>query len=230
VLDQTRLPAVIIDRPLEREDIPAVVIDNYAAGRIVAQHLLALGHERFACITGPQDITIVRERTAGFCETIRSAGKLIEDKAVVEGSFKYETGVAAVDFLLDTGKAFTALWAQNDYMAIGAMNRLAERGLMVPHDVSVVGMDNVQMSWMLRPKLTTVAQPLQEICRNAVDIVIRLSQQDKQNPQTKAPTVASEQQNVASQQQKEKIKVVLQPTLIVRDTTTVPPGKTPATI
>lgn len=223
VLDQTRLPAVIIDRPLEREDIPAVVIDNYAAGRIVAQHLLALGHEKFACITGPQDITIVRERTAGFCETIRSAGKVLEEKAVVEGSFKYETGVAAVDFLLDTGKEFTALWAQNDYMAIGAMNRLAERGLQVPEDVSVVGMDNVQMSWMLRPKLTTIAQPFQEICRHAVDIVIRLSQQDKHNPQLQVPTTEQEQEGG-------KIKVVLQPTLIVRDTTAIAPGKNPGTV
>jgi len=223
VLDQTRLPAVIIDRPLEREDIPSVFIDNYAAGRIVAQHLLSLGHEKFACITGPQDIAIVRERTAGFCETVRAAGKTIVDKAVVEGTFKYESGVAAIDFLLDTGKEFTALWAQNDYMAIGAMNRLADRGFKVPEDVSVVGMDNVQMSWMLRPKLTTIAQPLEEICRHAVDIVIRLSQQDKQTTQAKEGLVPQPQEN-------EKIKVVLQPTLVVRDTTTIAPGKEPGKI
>lgn len=206
VLDQTRLPAVIIDRPLEREDIPTVVLDNYAAGRIAAEHLLSLGHKTFACITGPQDIAIVRERTAGFCETIRAAGGTIQDKSVVEGNFKYDTGVEAVDFLIDTGKEFTGLWAQNDYMAIGAMNRLSERGFKVPQDVSIVGLDNVQMSWMLRPKLTTITQPFREICSSAVDIIIRLSQGESQ------------------ERKKEKIKVVLQPSLVSRDTTAAPPA------
>ncbi|MCE5256739.1 MAG: LacI family transcriptional regulator [Spirochaetaceae bacterium] len=210
VLDRTQLPAVIIDRTLEREDIPAVVIDNYASGRIAAEHLLSLGHRNFACITGPLDIAIVRERTAGFCETIKAAGGTIEDKAVVEGNFKYDSGVRAVDFLLDSGKKFTGIWAQNDYMAIGAMNRMAERGLKVPDEVSVMGLDNIETSWMLRPKLTTIAQPFREICRNAVDIIIRLSQEGSQ------------------EENKEKIKVVLQPELVLRETTAAPPAKKPA--
>jgi LacI family transcriptional regulator len=197
ILERTQIPAVIIDRTLEREDIPAVVMDNYASGAMAAEHLLSLGHKAFACITGPLNIAINRDRLAGFRDTVMRGEGSIEDNCLFEGNFKFESGKRGVDFLLDTGRKFTALWAQNDYMAIGAMNRLAERGISIPSDLSIIGLDNIEYSWMMRPALTTIEQPFRDMCKNAVDLVIRMSHKEKIS----------------------KMKIVLSPSLVVRETT-----------
>lgn len=200
LIDRTNIPIVIIDRSLEREDIPSVIMDNYGAGVMVAEHLLALGHKRFACITGPMNISINRDRLRGFKETILGSGGSLEDSCVFEGNFKFESGGRGVDYLLDTRADFTAIWVQNDYMAIGAMNRFASRGISVPHDVSLVGLDNIEHSWMIQPALTTIAQPFQKMCETGVDIIMRMNRKE---------TI-------------EDTRVVLAPELVIRGTTTAP--------
>jgi len=175
IIDRTEVPVVIVDRPLDNHDLPTVVLDNYEAGVMAAGHLLSLGHERYACITGDRDISIARERTDGFRDSLKAAGKYFAEQNIVEGHFDYDSGRNGVDILLDRGADFTALWAQNDLMAIGALNRLRERGISVPGDVSVMGLDNVEDSWMARPALTTVAQPYRKIADSAVRLLLNLS-------------------------------------------------------
>ena len=200
LIERTKIPSVIIDRSLEHEDIPTVVMNNYGSGMMAAEHMLALGHTRFACITGPLDISISRERLAGFRDTIISRGGQLEDKCVFEGSFKFESGGLGVDYLIDSDAKFTALWAHNDYMAIGALNRLITRGISVPADVSLMGLDNIEHSWMIRPALTTIAQPFQKMCEEAVDLVIRMSRKAKID----------------------KTRIVLDSKLVIRETTAAP--------
>jgi DNA-binding LacI/PurR family transcriptional regulator len=200
LIDSTKIPAVIIDRSLEREDIPSVVMDNYGAGKMAAEHLLSLGHERFACISGPLDIAINRERLAGYREAILGGGGRLDDGYIYEGDFKFEAGGRGIDYLLEAGGDFTALWAQNDYMGIGAMNRLIARGISVPAQVSVMGLDNIEHSWMIKPALTTMAQPFKEMCAKAVDLIIRMSRKEKLDG----------------------TRIVLGPRLIVRETTAAP--------
>ena len=203
LIDRSNIPIVIIDRSLEREDIPSVVMNNYGAGVMAAEHLLSLGHRQFACITGPMDISINRDRIRGFRETIVQNGGTLEDKCVFEGNFKFESGGRGVDYLVDTRADFTAIWVQNDYMAIGAINRFVARGISVPGDVSVIGLDNIEHSWMIQPALTTIAQPFQEMCANAVDIIIKMSRKE----------------------QISATRIVLDPELVVRGTTTSPTAR-----
>ena len=203
LIDRSNIPIVIIDRSLEREDIPSVVMNNYGAGVMAAEHLLSLGHRRFACITGPMDISINRDRIRGFRETIVQNGGTLEDKCVFEGNFKFESGGRGVDYLVDTRADFTAIWVQNDYMAIGAINRFVARGISVPGDVSVIGLDNIEHSWMIQPALTTIAQPFQEMCANAVDIIIKMSRKE----------------HISA------TRIVLDPELVVRGTTTSPTAR-----
>lgn len=201
LIDRDKIPIVIIDRSLEREDIPTVVMNNYLAGAMAAKHLLSLGHQRFACITGPTNISINRDRTRGFRETILAAGGILEDKNIFEGSFKLESGIRGADYLLDSRAEFTGLWVQNDYMAIGAMNQFANRGVSIPGDVSIVGLDNIEHAWMIRPALTTIAQPFQKMCACAVDIIVRMNLKERS----------------------EMSRVVLDPEMVIRDTTAPPP-------
>jgi len=134
---------------------------------------------------------------------VLAGGGTLEDKCIYEGNFKFESGKKGIAYLLDTGARFTALWAQNDYMAVGVLNLLSDRGIAVPGEISVAGLDNIQQSWMMRPSLTTVAQPFREMCTHAVDIIIDRAGREDDN--------------------REKIRVMLKPELIVRETTARPP-------
>ncbi len=197
LIERTEVPVVIIDRPFDSDDHPTVVMDNYAAGVLAADHLLSLGHRKFACITGGRDIAIARARMAGYRDTIVKAGFNLDESAVAEGHFQYESGYQAIDILLERKVAFTALWAQNDIMAIGALNRLRELGYTVPGDISLMGSDNVDDAWMARPALTTIAQPYKEIANEATRLLLSLSHNEEL------------QEN----------RIVLQPKLVVRDST-----------
>jgi DNA-binding LacI/PurR family transcriptional regulator len=197
IIEQTDVPVVIVDRPFDSLDLPTVVMDNFRAGTLAADHLLSLGHSDFACITGARDISIARERTAGFIDALETAGIKFDEQAFVEGHFDYDSGGRGVDVLLDRGVKFTALWAQNDIMAIGALNRLRERGISVPGDVSLMGLDNVDDSWMARPSLTTIAQPYKEIGDAAARLLLKLSRNELI----------------------ENHRITLSPSLVVRDST-----------
>jgi DNA-binding LacI/PurR family transcriptional regulator len=174
------------------------VIDNYRAGVLAAGHLLERGHKDFAMITGPQDIALCRERIKGFTDTLERHGLFLKGQSVFQGDFTFASGIAAATHFLKEGIAFSALWAQNDDMALGAMNVFARNKIRVPEDISVVGMDDTLSAQRIVPSLTSVAQPFPEMCHEAVNALIALIQ----NESLKAN------------------RVVLQPTLIVRESTT----------
>ncbi|HUX52496.1 MAG TPA: LacI family DNA-binding transcriptional regulator [Spirochaetia bacterium] len=174
IIEESQVPFVIIDRSMKREDVPTVVMDNYGAGVIAAKHLLDLGHEDLACITGPMNIAIVRDRFSGFRDTIVARGGRLPDSHVLEADFKFEGGKHAARRLLEDRIDFTALWAQNDLMAVGAMNEFISHGIAVPGDVSIMGLDNVTVSWMVNPALTTIAQPFAEMCESAVKMIVSM--------------------------------------------------------
>jgi DNA-binding LacI/PurR family transcriptional regulator len=197
VLRRWKTPAVMIDRALEREEIPTVVLDNFKAGEMAADHLISLGHKRFGVISGPQNIAISRERLNGFSSTIEKRGLALMFRDVYEGDFGYDSGVRAGESFV--GKGITAIWGQNDLMAIGAMNAIKQAGLDIPRDVSVMGMDNADFSRMTLPSLTTLSQPFQEMCRTAVEMIITMKT---------GGTLPSH-------------RIVLQPSLVSRDSTAV---------
>jgi len=174
IIEESGVPFVVIDRSMEREDIPTVVMDNYRAGEIAATHLLEKGHREFACITGPMNIAIVRERFSGFRDTIVSGGGNLADENVAEGDFKFESGVKCAQRFARHQPKFTALWAQNDLMAIGAMNVFSNAGIGIPQQLSVVGLDNTTSSRMVVPALTTIAQPFQAMCKSAVEMILHI--------------------------------------------------------
>jgi DNA-binding LacI/PurR family transcriptional regulator len=174
VLEKWNIPAVIIDRALNHEDIPTVVLDNYRAGVIAAEHLTGLGHRKFAVITGPEDIALCRERLKGFVDVLERQGLTLMRRNIFEGSFKFASGIEAGKYFERNATEFTALWAENDQMAIGAMNVLARGGKRVPRDVSIMGMDNISSAEMVIPALTTVTQPFAEMCRKAVDLIVAM--------------------------------------------------------
>lgn len=162
-----RHPLVFADE--EQPDIPSVptvTSDNFDGGRLAARHLHELGHRKVVVLAGPVPLQSTSERVRGFAEFYPNA-------LVLHGSFDQASAARIVDSLLGNGVAFTGVLAGNDDIAIGAVRRLEESGLRVPDDVSVVGFDDVELAGGMRPALTTVRQPAQEMGRRAAELLLR---------------------------------------------------------
>ena len=143
-----------------RATIPRVHIDNHAAARDALEHLYSLGHRRIGLIAGPSDSALSRDRLEGATARAR-VQRAEKDLVVARGDFTLESGEKAALQLLARADRPTAIVCFNDQMAIGAMDVLRRRGLVVPDDVSVVGFDDISFARYTVPALTTIAQPVQ---------------------------------------------------------------------
>ena len=92
ILDRGKIPVVVMDRAVGDEKNPVVVLDNYMAGKLAAEHLVELGHKKMACITGLPEVGLFRDRLKGFKETLLNHGIPLDDPAIYEGEPKFETG------------------------------------------------------------------------------------------------------------------------------------------
>jgi LacI family transcriptional regulator, repressor for deo operon, udp, cdd, tsx, nupC, and nupG len=143
---------------------PSVHIDDTAAGRTATEHLITLGHTRIAHITGnPSDeliFTTHLERRTGYRDALRTAGLTPNPELEQDAEFTVEGGARATRNLLRRGHPPTAIFAASDEMAMGAMRVLREEGLRIPHDISLIGIDDHDLAAVLG--LTTIAQPVTE--------------------------------------------------------------------
>ena len=174
-LQETGYPFVVVD-PRVRLDqgIPAVSASNASGARAAVEHLLSLGHRRIGAILGPPDWMATTERLNGYRSALAAAGVLPAPDHVVESDFSIESGEAAAASLLDLPERPTAIFGFNDNVAIGVLRAAEARGLTVPDDLSVVGFDDSEQSGLVTPALTTVRQPLAEMGRMAVSLLLRL--------------------------------------------------------
>jgi len=167
------IPVVVIDRVPQSYHGPAVVLDNARAGCLAAEHLLALGHTRFAHIGGPESVHIARERLSGF-RSILSAASARQLAIEPAKGWRVQDGYAAMQRLLAGHTAFTALFCAGDQLAIGAMRALREVGKNIPDDVSVVGVDDIDLASFLCPPLTTISQSIGEMAALGVRLLLTI--------------------------------------------------------
>jgi LacI family transcriptional regulator len=165
-------PVVLVDRELEFPGVDVVLADNLGGGHAATKHLLGLGHTRIACITGPSELAPSSGRAEGYRRALAEAGVEPASEHVVRGDFTFAAGREAMRSILDADDTVTAVFAANDLAAIGAMSTLADRGLSVPGDVSVVGFDDAFPAALVAPPLTTVRQPLVEMGLTAVSLLL----------------------------------------------------------
>lgn len=164
-------PLVLLARRVAR--LPSVTIDNVGGMRQAIAHLTALGHRRVAYVAGPRNAWSNRERLRG----LRAVTADAEVELVEIGNFmpQFEGGVAAADLVL--AAATTAVIAYNDVVALGLLSRFSARGVRVPGDISVVGCDDIALSAMSNPSLTTVALPKEQLGRAGVDLLQQVMEQ-----------------------------------------------------
>ena len=170
------LNVVLVDEPAAQ--VPFVASDAAAAGRLAAEHLLALGHRQLAYMGPAADVHAFRMRERGFVQALRAAGLALESDRLRRGPATASGGAQAMRALLFAGAAGTAdrptaVFCVNDLMAVGALKACAAAGCVVPRDMSVVGCDDIELATLVTPELTTIAVPARELGARAARALIR---------------------------------------------------------
>ncbi|MEV0668074.1 LacI family DNA-binding transcriptional regulator [Actinomadura luteofluorescens] len=162
-LRDSGLPVVFIDRDLaDGESFDAVLVDNHAGGRQAAEHLLALGHNRIAMISGGQAATPGRYRREGFLQAVSAAGVEIPPEFDLIGDFREERAYQLTLSLLSLAEPPTAIFTANNLTTLGALKALHDMRVDVPGQISLIGFDDLDTGPLLRPPLTVVDRPMIE--------------------------------------------------------------------
>ncbi|WP_308240891.1 LacI family DNA-binding transcriptional regulator [Prevotella sp.] len=163
---------VFYDRiPHGMDDMPQVMVDDNNDSYFMAEHLIRLGRRRIAYLYGPDDVYNAVERGRGYREAMEKF-QIYDPRLIVKTGMKFADGAAAVDSLVRQGIEFDAVYAFTDTLAIGAMNRLREKGRYIPEDVAVAGFSGTELSTIVFPQLTTVEPPLTEMGQRAAELVL----------------------------------------------------------
>ncbi|WP_328335683.1 MULTISPECIES: LacI family DNA-binding transcriptional regulator [unclassified Streptomyces] len=172
---------VLCGRPSLGEEAcgAAVEYDNEGGAFVITDHLLAQGHERILYLGGPPALSTTRDRLAGHRRALELRGVTRDPELEQLGSFSRTFGRSRMAELLRDGPDFTAVFAANDNVAAGAAQALEEAGVRVPQDMSLAGYDDIPVAQELRPRLTTVHIPLEEMGRQAVRLAVSGGDEDE---------------------------------------------------
>jgi len=166
------VPFVSIDSRLDVPGCKCVYLDNEKAMYELIQYLIDMGHKRIGFITGPIDSYSTEERYKGYLKALKDNQIEIDGRLIIEADYVIQEGFNGMNILLERDTNMSAVACCNDLMAIGAMESLKEKNIKIPGEMSLVGFDNIDMSRLVTPKLTTIAQPIYEMGREAAKIII----------------------------------------------------------
>ncbi|MDZ7384624.1 MAG: LacI family transcriptional regulator [candidate division KSB1 bacterium] len=185
------LPIVLVDYFPPRGQYSAVLIDNVGGAQLAVSHLIHRGHRRIAFIGGDLEHPSIHDRLEGYRQALEQAGIQPDDALVVTDQpyTAVSDGYEAARELLLRGQPFTALFAANDAMAIGALRHFQEKGISVPDQVAIVGFDDVESATTVQPALTTVRVPKEELGAIAIRRMVELiNHNDRAVSRTIVPT------------------------------------------
>jgi LacI family transcriptional regulator len=177
-IGKRNIPAATIGWELPGDTVSSVIVDNEAGGRLALEHLYQLGHRKIAFIRGPKMLIDSAPRWRGIQKFAQSANLEIDHALVVQlpdstdPNSSFEGGQRFTEELLQKRKRFTALLAFDDLTALGAIRALGKAGVKVPEQCSVIGFDDVPLSSLSAPSLTTIRQPMEAMGNLAVNIVM----------------------------------------------------------
>lgn len=165
------VPMVLVSRIVRGVALPAVTLDDQAAMRLLVEHLVSLGHTHIAHIAGPAGNSTSRERADGFraaCRTLH-----VRPEGVIEANaFSIDGGQRASDDLMTRHPNVTAIVAANDLIALGCLAMLPTRGLSCPRDVSITGLNDMELLDRVNPPLTTISTPTYQMGRSAGQLLL----------------------------------------------------------
>jgi len=166
---------------IKDSQLPMVSIDNIKSAYKATKHLIDLGHQKIAHISGPMDIILNKDRFEGYKKALLEANLKFNRDWVKEGEYTVDSGYSEMEKLLQLSAPPTAVFASNDEMAIGAIKAIKNSNMKVPDDIAVVGFDDIKWASIYEPALTTIFQPTFEIGKKAMSILLKLIKEEKED-------------------------------------------------
>lgn len=174
---------IVLNRTLLTGHLFSFGFSQEYLGRLAVDHLISLGHRKILCITTPLKHETGQKRLSAYKQAMQDAGVEVDEKFIIEGHSTIEGGYEAILKILDDqGQSFSAVYAGNDSMAFGALRAFYEKGINVPNDVSIVGIDNDHVSAFSAPSLTSVSVPIDKLTIDAFDLALRLMKPNNDFP------------------------------------------------
>ena len=172
-LKQIDVPIVLVDSYVKDDDFHTIGIEDREGAKLATRYLIEKGHRNIAFISGSiRENGVNMKRWQGYCEALQEAGLPLDEQACYSGAVDYEYGVAAAKEYVARGKRQSAAFVTADVLSMGVLSGLAERGMSVPRDLSIVSFDDVYLARMACPALTTIHQDIDEKGRLAVELVL----------------------------------------------------------
>jgi LacI family transcriptional regulator len=194
------IPLVFFDRILEGKQVNAVVLDDREGGYLSTKHLLQQGYRRIAHFAGPQHLNIYKYRRLGYEDALREANLLVEPAYTIINDMTLEDGIEGMKQLLDLPTPPDAVFSASDFSAVGALQLLKSRHIRVPQDIAISGFSNETFTALTEPMITSVDQHCEQMGQSAVELFLQILKEKNDNFSPR--------------------RVVLQPDLVVRNSTT----------
>jgi LacI family transcriptional regulator, fructose operon transcriptional repressor len=182
VLIDAKIPVVAVDRRAKQTPVDTVMLDHAKSAYLLAKHLVEQGHTRIGMVIGNTTTTSGRERKRGFLKALKEAGVTPDSALMREVKPMEEAGFQAALGLLSLPNPPTALFIGNNLLTVGALKAIQHKKLRIPKDISLVGHDELPWMSLLSPGITVVAQPVYDLGRQAVDLLMARIKGDEQPP------------------------------------------------
>ena len=170
-LSDCTIPVVALDMMVSTEAVEACVyFDYYQGGRLAMEHLLECGCQNIVCIRGPQELFSARQRYEGYRDVCRERGI---PEQTVDCDYDFLSGLAMTEKLLECYPQVDGIIASNDIVAISIYKILHKKNITVPDRIQLIGFDGIDLSELMSPELTTVCQPIEDMAKTALDVVVR---------------------------------------------------------
>lgn len=184
IFGRKNIPLVFFDRVVPEIETDKIVVDDFAGGFRVTQHLIDQGYQRIGHLAGPQNLMTYFDRKNGYIEALRKNNIQYDESLLVINSLTSDEGIAAVDHLINLPNPPDAIFCGNDTTALSAMIHLRDKGIRIPQDIGIVGFSNEPFSRVVSPSISTIAQPGFEMGQKAAELIIQKIENKERTFQT----------------------------------------------
>jgi len=166
------IPVVVIDRQIPNVDVDVVRADSEEGAYQLTQYLLSLGHRNIAMLAGPENVSTAVDRTNGYQRALEDADVQVNNALIFWGNFTQESGYKQTQIATEMNPCPTAIFAANNFIAVGAMQALKEKGVCIPEGMALVTIDDIPPAYTIEPFLTAAIQPANEMGQRATRLLL----------------------------------------------------------
>jgi len=181
-LQKRHIPLVFFDRTNDKMKVPSVVVDDYKGAFLATEHLINNGYKRIAHVSGPQHINGFRDRLKGYADALKKHHLEIDNELIYQGDISIESGKASIDYFFNLDEVPDAVFAVEDYTALGIIKGLKEKKINMPGEFGVIGFANESFGEHITPSLSTVDQQTVQMGKEALSLLMNMiTSKEKKN-------------------------------------------------